>query len=412
MEPKTIRDLLLAPVKPVAPVKKQTPTTLEAHHRNKMREFDEIRLSLPTLKEELATLESQSCGSEDEHRRIADLIQALKKKIAKIESNDAVLDYFLEAGAFLNEYADSIDNITVKGPVRKAAGRATLPANSILRFFMEEKVIDRQEPELPPQPKRASVIETHFGHNRDKILEEFLAVVDPSAIKKGLMPGSGVVPGWDECPRCGTEMTLLQNEATIGCQSCGHEVFFLIDSEKPSYKDPPREVSYFAYKKINHFNEWLSQFQEKESVDVPQTILDAIMAFLKTNRITDPCKITKEKICEILHRLKLSKFTEQAQKIRIQVHRRMNHLTLSNETVEKLQHMFKEIQPAYIKYCPKVRSNFMSYPYVLYKLCQLLEMDEFLPCFQLLKSRQKLCEVELVWRKICKDLHWEYYPSV
>jgi len=412
MEPKTIRELLHAPHAPVKSVakKQQMPTTLEAHHRNKMREFEQIRQSLPALKDELATLESQSCGTEDEHRRITDLIQVLKKKIAKIESNDAVLDYFLEAGAFLNEYADSIDNITT---TRKVTGRTTLPANSILRFFMEpsEKVEMVEEPELP-QPKRASVIETNFGHNRDKILEEFLAVVDPSAIKKGLMPGSGVVPGWDECPRCGTEMTLLQNEATIGCQSCGHEVFFLIDSEKPSYKDPPREVSYFAYKKINHFNEWLSQFQEKESVDVPQTILDAIMSYLKTNRITDPCKITKEKICEILHRLKLPKFTEQAQKIRIQVHRRMNHLTLSNETVEKLQHMFKEIQPAYIKYCPKVRSNFMSYPYVLYKLCQLLEMDEFLPCFQLLKSRQKLCEVELVWRKICKDLHWEYYPSV
>jgi hypothetical protein len=30
----------------------------------------------------------------------------------------------------------------------------------------------------------------------------------------------------------------------------------------------PREVSYYAYKRINHFNEWLAQFQAKECTDI------------------------------------------------------------------------------------------------------------------------------------------------
>ena len=28
---------------------------------------------------------------------------------------------------------------------------------------------------------------------------------------------------------------------------------YLIENEKPSYKEPPKEVCFYAYKKINHF---------------------------------------------------------------------------------------------------------------------------------------------------------------
>ena len=32
---------------------------------------------------------------------------------------------------------------------------------------------------------------------------------------------------------------------------CGNASFIIIDSERPSYKEPPSEISYFAYKRIN-----------------------------------------------------------------------------------------------------------------------------------------------------------------
>ena len=43
---------------------------------------------------------------------------------------------------------------------------------------------------------------------------------------------------------------------------------------------------------------------------------------------------------------------------------------------------------------------------------QLLEMDEFLPCFMLLKSREKLHQQDQIWKKICEYLRWEFIPSV
>jgi predicted nucleic acid-binding Zn-ribbon protein len=226
------------------------------------------------------------------------------------------------------------------------------------------------------------------------------------------MPGSGIEPGWGTCDTCNVEMTFYQNEAILGCPRCGREEFILVDSEKPSYKDPPREITYFAYKKINHFNEWLAQFQAKENTDIPQDVVESVMRELRKERITDPKKVKKEKIREILQKLKLSKMYDHVQQIKNRIQHQMTNLTLSKEMEEKLQYLFKEIQPAWIKFCPRDRSNFLSYPYVLFKLCQLLDMDEFLPYFQLLKSREKLYQQDQTWEKICKDLQWEFIRSI
>ena len=68
------------------------------------------------------------------------------------------------------------------------------------------------------------------------------------------------------------------------CRKCDIS-YIIIDSDKPSYKDPPKEVCYFAYKRINHFNEWLAQFQAKETTDIPVKIYDQILLEIKKERI-------------------------------------------------------------------------------------------------------------------------------
>ena len=54
--------------------------------------------------------------------------------------------------------------------------------------------------------------------------------------------------------------------------------------------------------------------------------------------------------------------------------------------------------------------NFLSYSYVLHKFVQLWELDEFLPCFMLLKSREKLHQQDKIWKDICNYLNWQYIP--
>ena len=85
---------------------------------------------------------------------------------------------------------------------------------------------------------------------------------------------------------------------------------------------------------------------------------------------------------------------------------------IDRDTEDKLRKMFRMIQIPFENHRPKDRINFLSYSFVLHKFCQLLELDEFIKCFPLLKSRDKLRQQDNIWKGICTDLKWEYYPSI
>ena len=53
------------------------------------------------------------------------------------------------------------------------------------------------------------------------------------------------------------------------------------------------------------------------------------------------------------------------------------------ELEEKLRTMFKMIQSPFLRHAPSERKNFLSYSYVLHKMCQLLGKDEYLQNFSL-----------------------------
>lgn len=396
--------------------KPKVKTTLEAHHNQQLEKLNADKERVPILKKEVEDLEAQLAVLNpmnfDEKQRINDLILSLKKEIAVIESGDKEFNYYLDVGDLLFSYFDPQKE-------KKAASTKHMPANSIMRFYMAEEGAEEKEKEKITSAKtkskeraKASDIDTSIGQNRDKLLEHFLATVDIGAVKDGIHPDAGIEVGWDSCPSCESDMALQSTEAKLICSECGFEIFVLIDSDKPSYKDAPRENTYFAYKKINHFNEWLAQFQAKDNTLITQEMMDAILAVIHKERITNPLKIKKEKIAEILRKLKLTKLYDHVPLVKNRIQQNITHLTLSKEQEERLQHVFKEIQPSFIKYCPDDRSNFLSYPFVLYKLCELLEMDEFLPCFNLLKDRVKLYHQDKVWQLICADMRWQFIRSV
>jgi hypothetical protein len=353
----------------------------------------------------------------DEHKEALDLETEINKRIADIESDKDQMDYYLNVGDILFAHYDTQQRIA-KGDSTinsENLNRLRTPTNSVLSYFKSDDDPPQAavvKPNRTKTPRVASEITVELdGMRRDKALEKYLSIVEPTAIKSGIMPGSGIESDYGCCPVCDNEMCFAQNEALLNCSKCGFQDFILIDSEKPSYKEPPREISYFAYKKINHLNEWLAQFQAKETTEIPQEIFEQIQNELKKERITDTSKLKPSKLREILKKLKLSKYYEHVAHI-------MNRLNgvqapvLSREVEDKLRFMFREIQPSFIKHCPKGRSNFLSYSYVLYKFCQLLELDEFLPCFPLLKSREKLYMQDKIWQCICEDMGWEFIKSI
>ncbi len=217
--------------------------------------------------------------------------------------------------------------------------------------------------------------------------------------------------GMDVCDNCKVEMLLEQNTGFLICIKCGFQEEVLIDSDKPSYKDPPKEMTSFCYKRINHLNEFLAQFQAKETTEIPEEIYNEILVEIKKERIENMADITSDKLRSILRKIKRNVYYEH----RAYIINQLNGLPppiISPEVEEIIRSMFKEIQVPFDKYCPKKRKNFLSYNYVMYKFFELLELDEYLHCFQLLKSRNKLHQQDQIWKNICKDVKWQFIPSL
>jgi hypothetical protein len=85
---------------------------------------------------------------------------------------------------------------------------------------------------------------------------------------------------------------------------------------------------------------------------------------------------------------------------------------MSPELEETLCNLFIELQAPYSKYCPEDRVNFLNYYYTAYKLCELLNEDQYLEHFPMLKDPEKRMEQDEIWKKICMDLDWEYIPTI
>lgn len=242
-------------------------------------------------------------------------------------------------------------------------------------------------------------------NNRKEIMNNYMSNIDDGVlIQKADLKN-------DICEKCNHKLYLSDLTSELYCKSCGHSINILVITDKVSYNDPQSEITYYTYKRINHFNEWLAQFQAKERTDLPNEIFEDIYKELKKNKYTILENLKYSDIREILKKLKYNKYYEHIPHI-LSIITGKNAPTLDRKSEEILRSLFKEIQIPFMNNCPPNRKNFLSYSYVLHKFCELLEYDHLLEYFSLLKSREKLHAQDLIWSQICKDLNWEFIPSL
>lgn len=328
-------------------------------------------------------------------------------------------EYLLENGhilfSYYNQKKTEISSIDTKQQHHSSNGGAkTIQGPSILDFF--NKIKDEQEAssgsektEMEKPPEDAVVKETE-QISRYQYAQKYMQNINQDYIVQEKEDFQIT------CPDCNVKMYLLVQDGQYVCNKCGVTQSWIVDSERVTYKEPPKEVSYFCYKRINHFNEWLAQFQAKESTDIPKVVYRKVIGELSKDKHTQASQITAERVRTILRRTGFNRYYEH-------VHHIMNRITgitppsIDRKTEETLRMMFKQIQVPFNKHCPRrnkpnQRKNFLHYGYVLYKFLQLLEYDDLLKHFTLLKSREKLHEHDELWKKICAELKWEFIPSV
>ena len=347
--------------------------TLQAKHDEKIEYFEERKSIQDNKREELETLKEHiskynniqnknlSVDELNKKLELSDKIMELEDELNNDDTIKEDINYLLDTVSILFSYYNQMNEKRVDKKKKKEPTIEHLKEKTIVDFFQKKDKPKRNEHPL----KNVETIRTNntkddnnflknSSQSKEKMYENYSIRIGDEQLLLDQQDDGSI----EHCLSCGVERKLFMSDGKMICPTCGDEKFILIDSDKPSYKEPPRELSYFAYKRINHLNEWLAQFQAKESTDIPQEVYDKILLELKKERMDDISQLSTQKLREILKKLKLNKYYEHVPHII----NRLNGVpppTISREIEEELRRMFKEIQMPFHKFCPKDRKNFL-----------------------------------------------------
>jgi hypothetical protein len=374
---------------------KKYTTTLDSKHKEFVNEFikDEFD-KIPNLKEEKCTLIKQL---EQNNNLIIEEIMDIKDRIKEITETIKNLktkktNYFLNNSKYIFEYFENkknINNVEITNKVVSSNKNQLL--FNIFKLKQETTIKDNDK---------------DITENKNKnLVQKYLSNIDDAFLDM-----NSFVRETDICQNCYKgEMIPLDDEGVLICNICAVSIPYLIENEKPSYKEPPKEVCFYAYKKINHFKEILAQFQGKETTQIPDEVIEQIQQQIKKERIGLE-QLTYYKTKEILKKLGFNKYYEHIAFIKNKLG--IKPPVFSPELEDTLCNLFMEIQSPYAKTCPDYRVNFLNYYYVLFKICELLEETQYLHEIPLLKDREKLIEQDETWKKMCVELNWEFITTV
>ena len=291
-------------------------------------------------------------------------------------------EYYLNNSKHIFDYFEDKQNISKKETTSK---------NKLLNTFFK---IDTGEEQTANNVTKESSIFQKYLSNIDESFLDINMYIHPTDICQYCFKG---------------ELISMEDEGVLICNTCFRNIPYLIENEKPSYKEPPKEVCFYAYKKINHFKEILAQFQGKETTQIPIDVIEFLKLQIKKERISLD-KMTYYKTKELLKKLGFNKYYEHINFIKDKLG--IKPPIISQELEETLCNFFIEIQYPYAKHCPDYRVNFLHYYYVLFKLFELLGERHYLPEIPMLKDREKLIEQDTIWKKICEELNWEYITTI
>lgn len=420
-------------------------STLDARHQQTVQNLQDRQAQLEELKDEKIKLQKKldECAEEikqyklkgdyesnayhelwNKNLLLKERMVLLNETLRKIETYEDEIEYYENTGYILFKYYDLLQkqdegvinpSSIPSAPSRLQKGRkkqAPIAGISILDAFgiSDKNKID--EDNEKDEDDNGDITDKNNDNktkvDKSSLVDEYLSCIDANYLRNVCQDALG------NCTKCAESLICLQQDGIMVCPSCGYQELLLVEQNRPIIRQCSKEssqASHYSYKRINHFREWCSQVQGKESTDIPDDVFEQILQEIKKQKISDTKKITYNKMREILKKLKIHKYYEHINYII----NRINGVPTPHfppELEEKLCNMFKEIQGPFLRHCPKHRKNFLSYSYVLSCFFRILGMDEYLKYFPLLKSREKLYAQDQIFKAICEDLGWPFYPSL
>ena len=370
------------------------PNTIDEKHTEMLNLFENYELiQVPQLQEEIENLKLQvktlKSNQIEVYMDIRDKIIKKRQEIKHLKSQRK--NYLLENSNYIFQYFEQKKDISTGG-----AKQSVNVLNSFFKIKVKEEEETSSENTIDTFQNSRKAFQNYWKNVNNEItnIQDFVVTTDV-------------------CQYCFKGELIPQDEEGIlicNNDKCAKFITYIVDSSKPVNKEPPNEVSYTAYIRLNHFKEILSQFQAKETTQIPPEVIAQIKARIKKERIKDYKQIDYDKMREILKKLRLNKYFEHIQYINSMFG--IKPPVMNEELHETLCVLFIEIQKPWAVHCPPNRTNFFNYTYTLYQLCVLLDQTQYLPYIPMMKDREKQLEQDMIWKKVCNDLDWKFFPTV
>lgn len=386
--------------------------------RGQKRKLEAERENCEELRQRIVRLceERDLCTERYKIRRRKELeetISQLEEELRRVESGEKIKE-FLESSA---PYLKAFQRQQFCRPQIKQAAASELSNDSLPVTVAMVGGVPRQVPPLTPNNlPPPSVITTQqtatTQQQQPQIVRGTTSVVDDYAVAfEGAAPPYDI-EARDTCKACGEPLQLHTGLSMLVCVKCGTAQPFLdATASLLSFSDDSYDYASFSYKRINHFTEWISAMQAKETTEISQTVLDAVMERLADERVKSTDEITVHRVRDILKKLKLRKYYEHTQLITCKITGRPPpRMTPTQE--ERIKLLFMAASTAFQQLCPPDRSNFLSYSFTLFKFSELLGYTDFLPNFALLRGPTKLRRQDEIYKALCEALDWEFIPSI
>jgi hypothetical protein len=204
--------------------------TLDTHYTTKVNEYQESQELLQQLREDIKDINPYT--PEYEH---------IRQQILDLESKfEDELDFYVNTASILFNYYNVVENNAEETPVNNIKDTN----KGILKFFLQRNASAEPVSECYMS---ACNNDTKVVQDRATLLEKYIEYTSSNYVKQVEQPDDS------KCMHCGSSnRIIMMNDGIICCNDCQNIEYIIVDHDKPSYKDQPREVTYFSYRRLNH----------------------------------------------------------------------------------------------------------------------------------------------------------------
>ena len=211
---------------------------------------------------------------------------------------------------------------------------------------------------------------------------------------------------YDMCS-CGNKMIIQSNTSELLCTHCGsiHTLIGSVFENSQFYQQEGNRYMHGTYDPNRHCKFWIDRIQAKENTIIDDSAINKIKLCIKKDKIENLKNISIDQFRLYLKQTKLSKLNDHIPLIK-KIITGYIPPQLTHKELHLLFNYFDKATKIYNQIKPKEKSNSLYYPFLIWKILDLIIDDrqkkkELLSCIHL-QSYETLIDNDKIWYQICK----------